>query len=158
MSACRHSLFSKLNWLTILINLACYMLIGAALYRHLDARANAQTQSFVTAACQQVTSAITTFTSRYEWHAEMLSTDYEINSFLNARRDTKHLSYALFEKYRNIGSRFSQLLATDPTLLSIQLMKDDPNLLGDGQYVRRPDAAFREYLAENPKSVNRWII
>ena len=152
----RQSLFFRLNCIIILVNLACYMLVGAVVYSHLNNQATTQTQTFVVDACQQAAASIAAFTYRYEWNADILSSDTSINDFLNTQRDSSYLSYPIFLQYKNIYSRFSQLLSVDPTLLSVTIMKDDPHLLSDGLYVCRPSDLFLRYMAENPKSLSRW--
>ncbi len=151
------SLFAKLNLITVLVNLAGYALMAIVLYTQLNASARTQTQSFVEATGHQVTSAVSSFTARYEWNAEILSTDQDINSFLNTRHDKNQLTYALFVQYKNIGSRFSQLLSADPGLLSVCLMKNDPNLLEDGKYVVRASGLFSQLLEQKKALKNRWL-
>ncbi len=152
-----NSLFAKLNWMTVLVNLAGYALVALVLYTQLNASARIQTRNFVEATGRQVSSAVSTFTARYEWNAEMLSADQDINSFLSTRHDKNQLPYALFVQYKNIGSRFSQLLSVDPCVLSIYLIKDDPNLLEDGKYVVRANGAFSQLIAQGETLKNRWI-
>ena len=152
----RQSLFFRLNRIIILVNLACYMLVGVVVYNHLNTQATTQTRAFVSDACRQAAGSVGAFTHRYEWNADLLSSDTAINDFLNTQRDSAYLSYPVFLQYKSIHSRLSQLISTDPAMLSVTVMKDDPHLLSDGVYICRTDGMFLRYMAENPRSLNRW--
>ena len=128
----RQSLFFRLNRIIILVNLACYMLVGVVVYNHLNTQATTQTRAFVSDACRQAAGSVGAFTHRYEWNADLLSSDTAINDFLNTQRDSAYLSYPVFLQYKSIHSRLSQLISTDPAMLSVTVMKDDPHLLSDG--------------------------
>lgn len=158
MNRRRRSLFTKFNLVTVLINLICFMGIGIVFFHHMEAQSNAQTQSFVLDAGQRAASTVSTFTDRFEWNADILSADHSINSFLNELRAAPTLPYSTFVQYKNIGSRFSLLLSVDPSLLSVHIMKEDPYLLSDGQYVVPADALFRPYIHSPSHIVNRWTI
>ena len=152
------SLFTKFNLVTVLINLICFMGIGIVFSQHMEAQGNVQTQNFVMDAGQRAASTVSAFTDRFEWSADILSADSAINSFLNELRAAPTLPYTTFVQYKNIGSRFSLLLSADPSLVSVSIMKEDPYLLSDGQYVLPADQLFQPYIHAPAFIVNRWVM
>lgn len=154
----RKGLFASLLKTMLWVSVIGYAIIGSVQISRQNIYTRHIEESMTQTACHQVAGAVNAYITRYEWNADVLSSDNDINTFASDMHKMPHLNYELFTQYKTIQSRIMQVVALDSNDLSVQILPRAQVVVSDGMYVFKPETPFDEMINSGKIIVNKWMV